>query len=67
MNAVGINLSMFTEGLTSFGVGAIIYPRLTIDSVMSVVIIIPATALLGSIYPALKATRLQPVSAIRYV
>ncbi|MBE0644152.1 MAG: ABC transporter permease [Bacteroidetes bacterium] len=67
LNSVGINLSMFTEGLTSFGVGAIIYPRLTIDAVMSVVIIIPMTALLGSIYPALKATRLQPVNAIRYV
>jgi ABC-type lipoprotein release transport system permease subunit len=67
LNSVGINFSMFAEGLTSFGVGAIIYPKLTINSIMSVVIIIPLTALLGSLYPAFKATRLQPVSAIRYV
>ncbi|MFA6233353.1 MAG: FtsX-like permease family protein [Bacteroidota bacterium] len=67
LNATGINFSMFAEGLNSFGVGAIIYPKLTINSIMSVVIIIPLTALLGSIYPALKATRLQPVNAIRYV
>ncbi|MFZ1729686.1 MAG: FtsX-like permease family protein [Bacteroidota bacterium] len=67
LNSIGINFSMFAEGLTSFGVGAIIYPKLTINSIMSVVIIIPLTALLGSLYPAFKATRLQPVSAIRYV
>ncbi len=67
LNTVGINFSLFAEGLTSFGVGAIIYPKLTVNSILGVVVIIPLTALLGSIYPALKATRLQPVSAIRYV
>ena len=67
LSSVGINFAMFSEGLNSFGVGAVIYPRVTIDSIVSVVVIIPLTALLGALYPALKATRLQPASAIRYV
>ncbi|MBR9976317.1 MAG: ABC transporter permease [Bacteroidetes bacterium] len=67
LGAVGIDLSLFAEGLNSFGVGAVIYPQLTASSILSVVVIIPLTALLGALYPALKATRLQPVTAIRYV
>lgn len=67
LGVVGIDLGMFTEGLHSFGVGAIIYPRLTISSMVSVVMVIPLTAMLGALYPAIKATRLQPVAAIRHV
>lgn len=67
LNSVGIDLSMFAESLTSFGAGAILYPVLTMTAVINVVIIIPLTTLLGAVYPALKATRLQPVTAIRYV
>lgn len=67
LGATGIDFAMFSEGLSSFGVGTVIYPRLTIDSVISVIVVIPLTALVGSVYPALKATHLQPVSAIRHV
>lgn len=65
--SVGIDLSMFAESLTAFGAGAIIYPQLTMTTVVNVLIIIPLTALVGALYPAIKATRLQPVTAIRYV
>jgi putative ABC transport system permease protein len=67
LGAVGIDFSMFAEGLNAFGVGAVIHPRLTSSSILSVIVIIPVTALLGALYPALKATRLQPVTAIRHV
>lgn len=63
----GIDLSLFSEGLKSFGSGAIIYPILTIDVVASALLIVPFIAVLGAIYPAIKAVRLQPVNAIRYV
>lgn len=63
----GIDLSIFSEGLTAFGSGAIIYPILTSLSVINAVIIIPVVAVLGALYPAFKTVRLQPVTAIRHV
>lgn len=63
----GIDLSLFSEGLTAFGSGAIIYPLLTPNAIFNAVIIIPVIAVLGALYPALKTVRLQPVAAIRYV
>ena len=63
--ASGINLSVFSEALTSFGSGAIIHPVLTRQAVINSIVIIPAIAVLGAIYPAIRAVRLQPVNAIR--
>jgi putative ABC transport system permease protein len=63
----GIDLSLFAEGLTAFGSGAIIYPILTANSVINAVIIIPVVSMLGALYPAYKTIQLQPVSAIRHV
>lgn len=63
----GVNLSMFSASLNSFGVGAIIYPVLTVDGVLNALLIIPLIAVLGAIYPALKAARFEPVAAMRYV
>ncbi|NOY05823.1 MAG: ABC transporter permease [Chlorobi bacterium] len=67
LSAYGLDLSMFSESLTSFGVGSTIYPVLTLQSVVGIMIVIPVFAVLGALYPALKAIRLEPVSAIRYV
>ncbi len=63
----GIDLSVFSEGLASFGTGATIYPVLRFSGIAAVVVTIPVTTMLGALYPAWKATRLQPVKAIRYV
>lgn len=63
----GIDLSVFSEGLTAFGSGTIIYPVLTSMSVFNAVIIIPVVAVLGALYPAYRTVRLQPVTAIRHV
>ena len=67
LTSIGINLSVFAEGLNSYGVGSIIYPRLTLNEVPNVLLIIPFTTMLGALYPAWRAMRLQPVTAIRYV
>lgn len=63
--ASGINLSVFSEALTSFGSGAIIHPVLTRQAVINSIVVIPVIAVLGAIYPAIRAVRLQPVNAIR--
>ena len=63
----GIDLSVFSEALTAFGSGATIYPVLTFQAAVNAIVIIPFIAVLGAIYPAFRAVRLEPFSAIRYV
>jgi putative ABC transport system permease protein len=63
----GVDLRWFAESLSSFGVGAIIYPKLSLENFIQIIIIIPMVSVIGAAYPAFKAIRLEPVSAIRYV
>ena len=63
----GFDFSVFAESLKSFGVGAKIYPAVSFENTISVAIMIPIIAVLGAIYPAYKAVKLQPVYAIRHV
>ena len=60
----GINLSMFAQGLESFGLSSIIYPALEpkFYGILGVMVII--VAMLSALYPAIKALRLNPVEAI---
>ncbi len=61
----GWNLAVFSESLKSLGVGTIVYPILTISSLVNTIVIIPAATVVGAIYPAIRAVKLQPVEAIR--
>ena len=63
----GINLSLFAQSLNSLGVGAIIYPIISPENTFVTFITIPIVTVLGAIYPAVKAIRLQPVYALHYV
>lgn len=63
----GIDMSLFAEGLNSLGTGAVIYPVLNIGGIINTIIMIPFVTVLGAVYPAIKAIRLEPVNAIRYV
>jgi ABC-type lipoprotein release transport system permease subunit len=63
----GINLALFSEGLNSFGVGAVIYPVLNIDDFAATLIILPIVSVLAALYPAYKAVKLEPIYAVRYV
>ncbi|MBL7128917.1 MAG: ABC transporter permease [Ignavibacteria bacterium] len=67
LSYIGIDLSLFAESLKSFGSGAIIYPVIVPENLIGVLIIIPFISIVGAIYPAYKAIKLEPVSAIRYV
>ena len=61
----GINLSTFTAGFSEWGLSAILYPVLPISFYLSITIMIFFTAVFSAIYPAIKAIRLKPATAIR--
>ncbi|MBU1679056.1 MAG: ABC transporter permease [Bacteroidetes bacterium] len=63
----GIDLSSFAESLDSFGIGAILYPKLSMENLISLLLTIPLISIIGAFYPAYRAVKLQPVTAIRHV
>ncbi|MBN2572443.1 MAG: ABC transporter permease [Ignavibacteriales bacterium] len=63
----GIDLSIFAEGLQSWGIGTKIYPIPTLENTIFLLFIIPFVCILGAIYPAIKVIKLQPVNALKFV
>jgi len=64
---VGIDLSSLQQGLESVGYSAITYPSLEFLRYVQVTILVIIVGILASIYPALKALKLNPAEAIRTV
>lgn len=64
-NKSGIDLSFVGEGMESVGYAAITYPMLEGYRYIQITILVIATAILASIYPAWKALKLHPAEAIR--
>jgi len=63
-NTNGIDLSNFADGFEQFGMSSIIRPDLSFDIYIQLVVAVFITALLASIYPAIKAVRLKPLDAM---
>lgn len=61
----GMDFSMVAEGMNAFGYSAIIYPEAPLSFYLEVSTMIVVTAILASIYPALKALKLNPAEAVR--
>ncbi len=64
-NRTGINLSMWAEGLESIGYSSVIYPVVTIDNYIGILLLVILTGIISSIWPAVKALKLEPVEALR--
>ena len=64
---IGIDLSSVSEGMESVGYSALTYPMLEPYRYLQITALVVITAMLASIYPALKALRLHPAEAIRTV
>jgi ABC-type lipoprotein release transport system permease subunit len=62
---VGINLSAFTEGLSQWSLGTQLYTNLPFSFYPPIVLMILVTAVISAFYPAIKAIKLRPATAIR--
>ena len=66
LNQSGMDLTaMGGEVLRDFGFSPVIYPELHLGFYIQVGIMIVLFAILASIYPAIKAVKLQPAAAVR--
>jgi ABC-type lipoprotein release transport system permease subunit len=61
----GINFTSYAEGLEAMGYPAHIYPVISASFFITVAVLIIMTGVLSSIYPALKALKLDPAEALR--
>lgn len=69
LGAHGWNLSDISEGFSMSGVtvSTIIYAHLTVEGVLASIICMILVSLLAAFYPAIKASRLEPVVALSTV
>lgn len=65
LGSVGLNFSSVSKGLASFGYSAIIYPKVETSFYFMLSFLIILTGILASIYPAIKAVKLNPAEAVR--
>ncbi len=66
-NRRGIDLSLWRRALEEFGLSDLVRPSVEAGTYWTITIAIFLTAVVASIYPALKAIRLQPVEALRKI
>ena len=65
--SVGLDLSMWAEGLQNFGIDTVVYPHLETKYYWSLAIMVVVMAILASIYPARKALSMNPAEAVRAI
>ncbi len=67
LSHTGVDLSIYNDSLSSFGLGSVIYPQMNLSIIINSIVIMPLATVVGAIYPARKAIKLQPTDAMRYV
>ena len=62
----GIDLGSSSEMFKQYGIPSLLYPRLSVASVVSGPLAVMCITLLAAFYPATKIRRLKPVDALRH-
>ncbi len=65
LSKTGINFEMWSEGFEALGYASIVYPSVTWLNYVVITIMVIATGMISSIWPARKALKLNPVEALR--
>lgn len=63
----GLDLSLYAEGLASFGVGSVIVPVVRSNDLLAPAVMALVASVLASSWPAIRAARLRPAEALRRV
>ncbi len=66
-SVTGIDLSLFSESMRIWGTGSVIYPLVMMKDIISSAVIVFMTAVIASVYPAVKAARIKPMEALNFI
>lgn len=61
----GIHFEQFAEGLESFGMSAEVFPTIDNEMYFTITVMVVITAVFSSIFPIIRAFKLDPAAAIR--
>ena len=61
----GIDLSRYAEVYSSFGYDAKIYPKLTGNQLEMTLLLVLTTALISTIFPAIRASKINPAESLK--
>ncbi|MDA3820681.1 MAG: FtsX-like permease family protein [Candidatus Delongbacteria bacterium] len=64
LGKAGINLAAFSEGMESFGFGSVIYPSINGTFYLQIVALVILTALVASIFPIIRASKMKPAEIL---
>lgn len=64
-SSAGMHFESFKEGMEQFGMSAHIYPKLDYSFYLMITLMVVFTAILSSIFPIIRAFKLNPALAIR--
>ncbi|MFP4664484.1 MAG: ABC transporter permease [Bacteroidales bacterium] len=64
LGKAGINLAAFSEGMEAYGFGSVIYPSINGMFYFQIVALVIITALVASIFPIIRASKMKPAEIL---